>query len=75
MQKQHCGATPGAVQLDGDTPHLELGQFRRHVIRSLPKNTPSKRALLLLSLLIVLVTRVFAGIEARRQPAKPPPML
>jgi len=39
VQKQHRRTPPGVVQLHGDIPHLEFGQFCRHAVRSLPKHT------------------------------------
>ena len=40
VQEQHRRASPGAVQLDRDVPDLELGELRRHVVRSLSKPHP-----------------------------------
>ena len=35
VQEQHGRAVSGAVQLDRDVPDLEVGELRRHVVRSL----------------------------------------
>ena len=40
VQEQHRRASPSAMQLDSDVPDLELGELRRHVVRSLSKTHP-----------------------------------